>query len=62
MTTVRTIADYRRVPAGTVVAEPGQFPYTKKGNGRWVDRYGKQQDFVFMCGTERDVLREGWGE
>lgn len=62
MRTVRAIADYKRVPAGTVVAAPGEFPYTKKDNGRWVDRYGKQQDYTFMCGTERHVLREGWGE
>ena len=57
-----TMADYMRAPAGTVVAERGKFPYTKKDNGRWVDRYGKQEDYVFMCGTERQVLREGWGK
>lgn len=56
-----TIADYRGVPAGTIVAEPGEFPYTKKENGRWVGRHGKQEDYVFMCGTDRVVLREGWG-
>lgn len=61
MTILRTIADYRRVPAGTIAAEPGSFPYTKKENGRWIDRHGKQEDCVFMSGTEREVLREGWG-
>ena len=58
--TLSSVEDYETAPEGTVVAEPGKCAWTKVFDSEW--RVG---DILWtnrnMAGTERQVLRKGWG-
>ena len=55
--------DYKNAPAGTVVAEPGHFAWTKSyGEFYCWSQGGAWQSDHEMAGTERQMLREGWGK
>lgn len=59
--TLETQADYENAPEGTVVAEPGGLAWTKRSSGGWT----ADSIWLFerdMAGTERQVLRWGWGK
>ncbi|MHC2848816.1 hypothetical protein ACUXOC_000238 [Corynebacterium mucifaciens] len=59
--TLATDQDYENAPEGTVVAEPSWQAWQKRVSGKWVSA-GYERDSVIMAGTERQVLREGWGK
>lgn len=59
--TLRTLEDYRIATVGTVVAYADGHAWTKTASGAW--RQGKdRRTNREMAGTERLVLRWGWGE
>lgn len=57
-----TLEDFENAPAGTIVANNGDSPYTKRGLGDWADRFDEKRSNEGMSGTSRKVLRWGWGE
>lgn len=59
--TLETQADYENAPEGTVVAEPRWQAWQKRATGKWVYAESKR-DSGSIAGTERRVLRWGWGE
>lgn len=56
-----TVEDYENAPAGTIVANNGDSPYTKRGLGDWADRFDDKRSNEGMSDTSRKVLRWGWG-
>lgn len=58
---LKTVEDYENAPEGTVVAKPFCLAWTKSYNGDWDDE-GDGKTGREMGGTERQVLRWGWGE
>lgn len=58
--TVTTEEEYEALPQGSIVAEPGKNPWTRKPHV-WVQA-GATVDDVVLAGTTRQVLRRGWGE
>ena len=59
--TLRTLEDYRIATVGTIVAYADGHAWTKTASGAW--RQGKdRRTNREMAGTERLVLRWGWGE
>ena len=58
--TVTTEEEYEALPEGSVVAKPGEDPWTHKPYV-WEQR-GAITDDVMLSGTTRQVLRRGWGE
>lgn len=59
--TLTTEEDYENAPEGTVVAEPRWQAWQKRATGKWVYAESKR-DSGSIAGTERRVLRWGWGE
>lgn len=66
--TLTTVEDYENAPAGTVVAAAPRYrsmplPMMKEADGIWVMLKSARGRFnEHMAGTERRVLRKGWGE
>jgi hypothetical protein len=61
--TLTTEQDYANAPMGTVVAEPGRFAWTKSyGESYCWSQGGAWLTNREMAGTERQMLREGWGK
>lgn len=58
--TLSSVEDYENAPEGTVVAEPGFSAWTKDCDGDWW-KGGTWFTDRKMAGTERQVLRKGWG-
>lgn len=59
--TLTTLGDYANAPEGTVVEGEGKLPWTRL-EYVWKETAGDVQNDVGMAGTERRVLRRGWGE
>lgn len=59
--TLTTLEDYENAPLGTVVEGEGKLPWTRL-EYIWKETAGDVQNDVGMAGTERRVLRWGWGE
>ncbi|AIL96406.1 hypothetical protein [Corynebacterium ureicelerivorans] len=59
--TLVTEQDYANAPAGTVVAESHYFAWQKNQFGAWRKVKTRLTDRE-MAGTERQVLRWGWGK
>ena len=59
--TLTTVEDYKNAPVGTVVEGEGKLPWTRL-EYVWKETAGDVQNDVGMAGTERRVLRWGWGE
>lgn len=59
--TLVTEQDYANAPAGTVVAESHYFAWQKNQFGAW-RKVKTQLTDREMAGTERQVLRWGWGK
>lgn len=59
--TLTTVEDYENAPVGTVVEGEGKLPWTRL-EYVWKETAGDVQNDVGMAGTERRVLRRGWGE
>lgn len=59
--TLTTVEDYENAPVGTVVEGEGKLPWTRL-EYVWKETAGDVQNDVGMAGTERRVLRWGWGE
>lgn len=57
--TVTTEEEYGALPEGSVVAKPGEDPWTR--NYVW-EQVGATVDDVVLAGTTRHILRYGWGE
>lgn len=58
--TVTTVEEYEALPEGSVVAKPGEDPWTHKPYV-W-EQVGATIDDVVLAGTTRHVLRYGCGE
>ena len=59
--TLTTLEDYENAPLGTVVEGEGKLPWTRL-EYIWKETAGDVKNNVGMAGTERRVLRRGWGE
>ncbi|MGJ4084339.1 hypothetical protein [Corynebacterium macclintockiae] len=57
--TVTTEEEYGKLPEGSIVAKPGEDPWTHKPYV-WEQR-GAITDDMMLSGTTRHVLRHGWG-
>ena len=57
--TVTTKAEYKSLPAGSIVALPGGNPWFKDSDGAWNDGHSSVDSIAY---TPRQVLRRGWGE
>ena len=62
--TLVTEADYENAPAGTVIKEPGSFVWAKGSDEEWFcwRQGGTWLTDHEMAGTERQLLRKGWGK
>ena len=58
--TVTTHEEYEALPEGSIVAKPGEDPWTHKPYV-WVQVGATTNDLV-LAGTTRHILRRGWGE
>ena len=58
--TVTTEDEYEALPEGSIVAKPGEDPWTKKPYV-W-EQVGYTADDVVLSGTTRHILRKGWGK
>lgn len=58
--TVTREEEYEALPEGSIVAKPGEYPWTHKPYV-W-EQVGAIADDVMLSGTTRHVLRRGWGE
>nr|DAL41017.1 MAG TPA_asm: hypothetical protein [Caudoviricetes sp.] len=59
--TLTTLEDYENAPLGTVVEGAGKLPWTRL-EYIWKETAGDVKNDAGMAGTERRVLRRGWGE
>lgn len=59
--TLSTLEDYKDAPEGTIVSVQGAASAWAKNMGKWRGHYNTLTS-ASMAGTERHVLRWGWGE
>mgnify|MGYP006995033301 CR=1 FL=1 len=60
--TLVTVGDYENAPEGTIVARGDHAPLLKRGPNAWTTEYNSLAYDEDMAGTERQVLRKGWGK
>ena len=60
--TLTALEDYEDAPEGTIVARDDHAPLLKRGPNAWTTEYSSLAYDGDMAGTERQVLRKGWGK